>query len=146
MSRLICCNLFLFQIATTLLQKAFQQIKVLFDKFFSSTLWVGKKLLSTWLGGTKSFRPWCQDKYPFQLHALNAQKPKLYIYPSHGAAFFMTKACCPPRIDCTPCDGRITWKFLDQQTWKSTFFQLLLLLSSVGREILASDQSETVEM
>ena len=39
MSRLIFCNLFLFQIATTLLQKAFQQIKVLFDKFFSSMGW-----------------------------------------------------------------------------------------------------------
>ena len=42
MSRLIFCNLFLFQIATTLLRKAFQQIKVLFDKFFRVRYGLGK--------------------------------------------------------------------------------------------------------
>ena len=130
---------FLYQIVNTLLQKAFQQIKVLFDKFFLRIRTVGwAKTYLKLIGLQKKFSTTVTST-PFSgTRSSSVQKPKLYIYPSHGVAFFMTKACFPPRIDCEPRGGRITWKFLDQQTqtWKSTFFQLLLLLSSVGREIL----------
>ena len=71
MSRLICCNLFLFQIATTLLQKAFQQIKVLFDKFlvrmgsgknFFQLDWVAQKVLDH---GVKTSTPFsCMRSMP----------------------------------------------------------------------------------
>ena len=70
MSRLICCNLFLFQIATTLLQKAFQQIKVLFDKFFLRIRSMGWAKTYLKLIGLQKKVFNHGDKYPFQRHAL----------------------------------------------------------------------------
>ena len=77
MSRLICCNLFLFQIATTLLQKAFQQIKVLFDKFFFEYVMGWEKTSFNLIGWHKKFSTMVSRQVP--LSAARAQCPKAQI-------------------------------------------------------------------